>query len=390
MSNYAKKTPEGTKDYLFEECAVKTKIEKSLTELFKAGGYGRVITPALEYYDVYDRECAGIEQKNLYVTQDTSGALIAMRADNTMPIARVVATRLQNVEPPIRLYYNQQIFKRCKSFSGRSNEISQCGIELIGAGGIRADLEILTMAFSALEICNAPDYRIELGTAAYFKSLMNKINADEETKEKIILYVQTKNCIALDEILDTMPDTDAVRAVRRLPRLFGGAEVLDEALGLYSDTEAKSAIDYLKNILQCLKELKLDKKISVDLGLVHRNNYYTGLLFRGYIEGSGLTVLSGGRYDNMIGEFGRNLKATGFGVDINALSKATIKRGDIEKITVPEVLVFSQDGAEAKGMAYAQSLRSSGIVCEYSVASTLEEAKQYAESKGIKKVEVID
>ncbi len=390
MSKFSKVTPEGTKDYLFDECLARRKIESALANLFKSCGYKKVITPTLEFFDVYDRESSGISQEDLFVLSDSRGRLMALRADNTLPIARITATRLQYTEPPVRLYYTQQVFKRCKTYSGHSNETSQSGIELIGAGGYKADMEILTMAFDALESCQAPDYRIEIGHAGYFRELISKLKADDATKELIAEYIETKNCIVLNEILDKMGDSKVISAIRKIPKLFGGEEILDEALALYSGHEAKAAIEYIRRIFNSLKELGLDKKIDIDLSLVHRNNYYTGIVFRGYIEGSGLIALSGGRYDNLIGEFGKDMPATGFGVDINALSKAMLKRGDVEKIPAPEILIFSEEGFEAKGIAYAKELRAKGITCEYSVAQTFEEAKAYAEKMGINKIEIIN
>lgn len=156
------------------------------------------------------------------------------------------------------------------------------------------------------------------------------------------------------DLLDTLPDTEASQALRRLPRLFGGAEILDEAAQLCTSHKAQEALEYLRKIYADAVRLGAEGSITIDLGLVHRNNYYTGLVFRGYIPGSGATVLSGGRYDHLLGEFGNPLPATGFGVEVDELYKALLDSDAAPAVHVPDALVFGVEGCE---LASLQSLR---------------------------------
>ncbi|MCR4925625.1 MAG: ATP phosphoribosyltransferase regulatory subunit [Clostridiales bacterium] len=389
MAKKFKATPEGTRDLVFEECTAKSKIEKNLTSLFKDRGYRKVITPTLEYYDVFNRESMGMPVENLYKLTDNRGRLLVLRPDNTLPIARVVTSRLRNTALPLRLYYNQNVYRCSPLLAGHSDEISQCGIELIGASGIRADLEIITMAVDALKSCGAPDFRIEIGHAGFFKALYNELKADEEQKEKIIELIESKNYPALNDLLDKIGETKETKAIRMLPRLFGSEKILDKASELYDSKEANEALSYLRTIFSYLQKLGLEDKINIDLGLVHRSNYYTGVVFRGYIEGSGITVMSGGRYDKLVGEFGIELAATGFGVDVDALSRAMLTRGDVSEVKPVDVLVFGEDGFEIDALIYARKLNDEGLVCENCVKDNVEDAKKYAVEKGIKRVDVV-
>ena len=390
MNKYSKITPEGTRDMLFEECDARRQVECSLSALFKARGYKKVITPTLEFFDVFNRESSGLEMESLYSLIDYTGRMMVLRPDSTLPIARIAATRLKDAQFPLRLYYNQRVFHRCPSFSGHSDETTQGGIELIGAQGIRADLEIITTAIDALNSCGAPDYRIEIGHAGFFKALSLALNASEEIRAQIAEFIETKNFAALNDLLDTLGDSEAATVMRSLPRLFGETEVLDEAESICTGKDELIALNYLRTLYSKLSELGLGNKINIDLGLVHRNNYYTGVVFRGFIEGSGLTVLSGGRYDMLLGEFGKQQPATGFGVEVDALANAMLNRGEILSSSPIDVLVFGEDGYEMQALAHARELNAQEFVCENSVEDNKDEARSYAIKRGIKRLDIVD
>lgn len=386
MKNYSKLTPEGTRDFLFEESDALRTVERTLSDMFKLRGYKKVITPTIEFFDVFNRESAGTLPENLYSMTDAYGRLLVLRPDSTLPIARIAATRLKGASLPIRLYYNQNVFTRQPKLTGHNDETSQSGIELIGAKGLRADLEVITMAIEALDLCGAPDYKIEIGHAGFFKSLCSELNADDDTLSDIYEYMETKNFVALNSVLDGMEESKTVEALRNLPRMFGGLEVISEGEKLSKSEEGKKALSYLKTIYTSLCELGLQDKIIIDLSLVHRSNYYTGIVFRGYTEGSGITVLSGGRYDSLIKEFGEDLPATGFGVQTDALAQAMLSRGDKFSDKTIEVLVFGDDGCEITALIHIKELNKNGVKCENSTAASFDDALLYAKSKGIKKI----
>lgn len=386
MKRYSKITPEGTRDLLFEECNARRIVESRLSDLFKSRGYNRIITPSIEFFDVFDRDSAGILPEMMYKLTDSQGRLMVLRPDNTLPIARVAATRLRDMQMPIRLYYAQKVFIQSPTLVGFNDESAQSGIELIGASGIRADLEIITTAVDALDKCGAKDYRIEIGHAGFFKALSKSLDVDDETREEISLLIEAKNYAALNDILDNLQNNEVTRAIKMLPRLFGGVEVLDEACKLSDSKQAQDALKYLRNVYKCLDDLGLGNKINIDLGLVHRSNYYTGVVFRGYIEGSGVTVLSGGRYDKLIGEFGNPLAATGFGVEVDALANAMLLRGEVKLPKPVDVLVFGEDGCEIKALRYITQLNEKGFICENSIFETMQQSYEYAVRRGIKRL----
>lgn len=359
MKRYSKITPQGSRDYLFEECDDRRKVEHELSVLFKENNYRKVITPAIEYFDVFKSDNVGIESEMMFKMSDSKGRTTVLRPDNTMPIARMVATRLHNEELPVRLYYSQPVFVRAKDLAGRPSEIAQSGVELIGDGSFDADIEIVKMAVESLKRSNLNSFKLELGNAAFFNVVLGKMDIPQSVRADVVNYIESKNYAALGDLLDKIGDTAETRVIRRLPRLFGDASVIDEAKKLYSDSAFQQALFYLQTVYNRLCDEGLKDYIILDLGLVNRSNYYTGIIFHGYAEGSGISVLSGGRYDNLLGEFGMPAPAIGFAVEVSALCEAmrevinverpiriALTKGRLERKTVELFKTMGLDTAE--------------------------------------------
>ncbi len=386
MKRYNTITPEGIRDLLFEECVARRKYEKLLRELFLGRGYNEVVTGGLEFYDVFASDTLHFPQEGMYKLTDNKGRLLVCRPDSTAPIARLVATRLRNETLPIRLFYNQDVYQMTKSLSGRSDEVVQMGIELIGSSSRRADLEVIITALDALMSCDSTDFRLEIGHIGFFNALTKSLPVPDETREEIRGFVETKNYAALSDLLDTIDDTKALAALRKLPSLFGGDEVIRTAAALFKSPETQEVLDYLKGIYDELSRLNLSEKVIIDLGLVHRKDYYTGIIFRGYIEGCGEQVLSGGRYDTLIADYGLNLPAIGFAADISAIASALSKEDQTVALRGADVLIFAETEYQMQGLAHEKELIGSGLRCEYCLFDTLLEAKDYAKQKGISRL----
>ncbi len=389
MKLYNKITPEGTRDLLFEACAARRLAEEKLEEVFASHGYQEAVTPGVEFYDVFDPHRSGISQEVLYKMSDPKGRLLVLRPDTTTPIARLAATRLQNMEKPMRFYYSQPIYRNNPSLTGRSNETMEAGVELLGAGGRRADIEAVALAVQAMESC-LPGFRMEIGHAGFFRALAAELPITEEEREELRSTIESKNYAALSTLLEGLEDSPAVRAMGRLPRLFGGAEVIDEALALCPGEEAREPLQYLKSLYESLRALGLGDRMMVDLGLVQRNDYYTGVVFSAYVEEWGDAVLLGGRYDNLLSRFDAPMPAVGFSVNVDAVAQAMIKRSQGAPVRKPDVLVYGEAGQELAALQYASQLwQQEGLICENALCDSLEEAKALAKAKAIPRVDIV-
>ncbi len=389
MKNNMKLTPEGTKDFLFAECSAMDYICGKIENVFVSGGFKRVITPGIEFYDVFSIPCSGISQESMFKTTDNRGRILVARPDSTLPIARMVSTRLKNSTLPVRLYYKQAVYRNNPTLTGRRNELMQMGVELLGVKGKRADIDILTTAVKSISEV-ADDFRIELGHAEVFNALSQELDIDEYFKERIRATIESKNYSALNNLLDKLEPCKAVSAIRSLPSLFGGEDVFDKAAQICKGTNAESALEYLHDIYSDLAPLNLGDKLIIDLGLVQRNDYYTGIVFTGYIEGIGDAVISGGRYDELLSEFGTPMGAAGFAIDTDAITIKHLSDDNVSYSDNPDVLVFAEDGHEIEAINYVDELNKSGVKARFSVLPSIEETKDFAFKRGIPEVKIIN
>lgn len=380
--------PEGTRDILFEDCTARRKVESKIKSLFESRGFSEVITPGIEFYDVFSSEAHGIPQETMYKLVDSKGRLLALKPDLTMPIARLAATRLRDQVRPLRLFYSQNIYTITPALTGRSDEIPQIGVEIIGAGGKRTDLEVLVLALEALQSCNLDDFRLEIGHIGFFSTLIRKLNLDADQTEEIRTLIQNKNYPALNDMLDRMEDKKTAASLKKLPALFGGEEVLDEAAEALDCPEVAPYLDALRSLYQSLSELGLGERVSLDLGIVNRTDYYTGIVFKGYIEGLGTTALQGGRYDTLLSDYGKEEPAIGFSINVDAVAKVLLPA--LPKNPVPDVLVFAEEGFEVKALLEIRKLAAHGFCAEFSTFENFDESRRYAIKRGIPTVYVVN
>ena len=378
--SYTINTPEGTRDRLFAECLERRQVQNYLTGLFRRRGFTEVITPEVEFYDLFIQSGNPLPQESMLKIVDRSGKIMVMRPDCTVPIARVAATKLKCIPFPQRLYYDQTVFRSGHAHDGVSSEIAQCGVEMIGAFGKKADLEMIALAADALRVCGVDGFHIELGHAELFRSLADQMEMSGEELEQMRTYIEGKNYAALNDLLEPYREQKACTALMRLPYLFGGVETLDEAQALVGENEALS---YLKALYSELDKAGYGNYIRFDLGLVHQIDYYTGVVFRGYAEGAGAPVLSGGRYDGLVELFGRKAEATGFVVDVDAV-------GSCLAVSVPklEFVIHYEEGMLAEALVLLDE--NAPGTCELSPFKTLESSVNLAREKGASTVIVLE
>ena len=389
MKRYDLITPEGTRDLLFEECLARRMVEEKLTRLFSGFGYSEVVTPGMEFYDVFLGTSRTFRQESLYKLTDSKNRLVTLRPDSTIPIARLVATRLKDAELPLRLYYDQAVYENNALLKGRSDELVQTGIELIGGENTkRADYEALSIAAEALALFGK-DFRLEIGHIGYFKELVRRLNIDAATEEEIRLLINAKNYPALNDLLDGIADNDVTATLKKLPGLFGGEEVFEKAQELYTDDNIKHILERLAVVYNRLKALGHEGKVIVDLGIVRHTDYYTGIVFKGYLTGIGDSVLKGGRYDRLIGEFGRDCPAVGFGVNCDAIATYLCKQDEAPVPKTADAIVFGEKGHVVEALAFAQQLVRDGMIVENSLYNTIDETKEYAAAKGIHTIYIV-
>lgn len=381
MRNYAKLTPEGTRDVLFEASEAQSHIERSLRTFFYCRGFREVRTPGIEYFDVFGSNGKYLPAESMYKLSDRNGRLIVMRPDSTIPMARLVATKFQNKQQPLRLCYDQTVYRTSRTLDGISHEMRQMGVEIIGAQGAKADMDILKMAcdvFHTIDLGN--DYRLEIGHVGIFKALVEKLDIDSVERDALFSAVEEKNYSALIDILERHAGKREAAVLRQLPRLFGGRETLSQARALMDglDPRVTEALDQLAWIYEQFEAMGLEDNIIIDLGLINQADYYSSLIFRGYIGGAGQAVLSGGRYDHLMEDFGMQAAAIGFGVSVDLLAEVMLKQHPLFYSTLD--LVYADMADMPKAFQWMSARK---MCAEWSLADSLEEAIEEAKRRGI-------
>lgn len=393
MINWKRYIPEGTRDILFQECSKKIELENILRKVYIDSGFLEVISPTLEFYDVFNGENATLPQEKMYKLFDNQGRILVLRADMTTPIARIAATKLRDVAHPLKLCYTSNVYRLNESLNGKNSEFTQSGIEIIGVKGIKADAEVIITGIAALLDCGLKDFKVELGQAEFFKAIIEEINLIDEEKEKLRRYIEDKNFTALSELLQDKEDKIDEKnlcILKELPKLFGDIKILDRAAELTDNTKALEALESIRKVYNIIESIGLSEYLSIDLGMVQNLNYYTGIIFRGYAHGVGGSILSGGRYDNLASQFGEEQPATGLAIDVDSILAAL---ENCESRTVEErekVLICYKEEGFKEAYNKAVEFRKNNIVAELSLMDSEEEAIEYAKKKGIDKVIKID
>ena len=335
MKNIDYGRTDGRRDYIFEDAMIRRDICEKLVRLMSESGYKETVTPTAEYFDVFSADPTRSMGDNVYKFTDEHNRLMALRCDCTVPIARIAATKLTDTPLPYRLFYCQNVFSAPKTGNALT-ESTQCGAELIGTdpdNTIEADIEILELAAKSMQALFGMDFRIELGHGKLFTTLAEIYNIDPETSETIRRLIETKNFASIESMKIPKP-------FKMLPKMFGNADnedlsELDEFAEETGSEKIREIIDYIKNLIIKLKEKGYGNCLSFDLGLVGRLDYYTGIIFGGFVRGLGHAVLLGGRYDNLTANFGRDLPATGFGITVDDIFDLLKNREDSKQPEQP-------------------------------------------------------
>ncbi len=314
------KLPAGVRDVLPEESNALDRAQARLREKFAAEGFSSVRTAGLEYYDTFTQICSPIKQEKMFKMTDKDGNLIVLRPDMTLACARIAATKLTGARA--RLCYFSDIYDY--SASGNSDrEVAQAGVEIFGEEGARSDAYAVAFAVNCLRDLGLSDFIVDIGHVGFYKGLLEESGLSAAEAEELRGYINAKDSVNTAIALKRSgASARAQAAILALPTLFGGAEVLAQAEKLTDNPRALESLRHLREVYGLLCEMGVEQHVSFDLGTVKSLAYYSGMVFTGLAEGVGAPVLSGGRYDGLCAQFGRDLSAVGFAIGLMRVLRA--------------------------------------------------------------------
>lgn len=310
--------PAGMKDIILDEVKVRKQIQEQLEGVFSRWGYENVVTPTIEYYETYQKGFGTIEEEKMYKFFDRSGKIVVLKADMTIPIARLAATKFREVSGPLRFYYCDKVYKVHEALSGMYNEMSDCGVELIGANE-SYDLEVLALANETMKQLDIQTWVMEIGNANIFNEACNATTLNDIQKQKLSVLIDEKQLPALQNYILSLPlDKKQQAFFLQLPWLSGNKDILEEAITYAYSEGLIEEIRKMQKLCSQLQTLGYEN-YTLDLGKMSRLHYYTGIIFEVYMEGVGSRILSGGRYDTLLEKFGKDMPAVGFSIKLDAL-----------------------------------------------------------------------
>jgi ATP phosphoribosyltransferase regulatory subunit len=378
-------TPEGVQDILFEECHLKRNMEQKLRTLFKSCGYNEVETPTIEFYDVFSSDAGAMPQENMFKFFDQQGRILVLRPDITVPVARIAATEIREATYPLRFSYIGNVFRYNDFGGGKQNEFTQAGIEVLGVRTPESDAEVISIAINALKTAGLENFQVDIGQVEFFKGLMEETGLPEEDTAKVRTLIDRKDYVGLEEFLNRCAiREDLKKLIFGLPGFFGSAEVIDRVEMMKLNERSRNALENIREVLKILEDYGLGQYISVDLGMLRGLDYDTGIIFRGFTYGVGFPILTGGRYDKLIGEFGRDCPATGFSLGINLIMMALQRQNAvIEKPATDSIVCYSGAGRKT-AFELCDELRRQGLVVELDITGRSPEAAvEYAAARNI-------
>jgi ATP phosphoribosyltransferase regulatory subunit len=354
--------PRGVSDFLPDAAAKIGYIEGKIRRVFELWGFRRVITPKLEYEDVMAIGLGDELKGKTYRFDDRqTGRLLAFPPDITPQIARIVATRLTGFPLPHRISYSGRVLRQTEMQTGRSREIFQSGVELIGLDSPEADAEMIAMAVEAMQGLGFVDFKIDLGQVEFCRGIIAASGLTGQPLKELLEAVSRKDSSAVARIAAENRLSDQSRAeISSLTRLFGGREVLAAARKVVTNDRSCAALENLQQVLDILNIHGVSDFLTIDLGETRGLDYHTGITFEGFVTGLGEPVCSGGRYDNLTGRYGFQSPATGFTFNVLSLLQALERRPELEASTTRDFLLFNCREDRREVLEVARRLRSLG------------------------------
>ncbi|MBR5376957.1 MAG: ATP phosphoribosyltransferase regulatory subunit [Lachnospiraceae bacterium] len=320
MNNRLLHTPDGVRDSYGDDYEKRLKLQLSLHDVLKDFGYRDISTPSFEYFDIFANEIGTTPSNELYKFFDSDNNTLVLRPDFTPGVARAAAKYFLDQEEVVKLSYMGNVFSDNGDYKGRLKERSEIGAEFMGDGSVKADAEMIKLASDLLSKAGFKDYMICIGNAEYFKGLCNEAGITGKAELDLREAISNRNLSAAHDILDAIScDVSLKEAIAGCIDYFGDVSILEKAGETAIGDRSKKAVKRLEEVYSRISEFGIEERVTFDLGMLSKYNYYTGIIFRAYVPSAGDAVIKGGRYDDLLGSFGKDCPAVGLTLSLDGV-----------------------------------------------------------------------
>lgn len=355
-------TPEGVRDLHDAECVKKQQLEGKLRHCLHRFGFRDVVTPTFEYFDIFRKERGTVPSKDMYKFIDREGNTLVLRPDMTPSVARCVATYYKEETTPLRLSYRGNTFVDNSGYQGKLKEVTQIGAELVNDGSVVADAEMVALMAECLKASGLKQFQIEIGHVGFFTALAKEAGFSEEEAAEVRELIESKNLFSVEQALvGKQLKPELKELLLKLPEFFGSVEKLSEIRSLTDNPEACEALDHMMLLHRYLESYGVAEYISYDLGMLGKYGYYTGINFRALTYKTGESVAAGGRYDHLMGQFGKQAPAIGIALYVDTLLLGLSRQGLIKAEEKKRTLVVYEKASECAAIRQVCELRAKDV-----------------------------
>lgn len=385
--------PEGVETLYGDEYAFKDEILNNVKETFRSFGYRQILTPTFEYLDLYKEMFGGINLKQMLKFISPQGDIMVLRPDATIPVARIAAKNFKDRNEYLKFFYTAPIFRQLESQKGDEREFLQAGIEYFANSQPECDAEVIAIGIKTLLDNGVQNFRIDLGQVDYLGSLLEEAEPDEQVRKRIIELIESKNQGELRFYLDQRSiDMRYKELILNIVNMYGRPEeVLLLAKACSINARMRSAIYNCEQVYQILGNYGYNKYIIFDLGFTNPLNYYTGIIFKGYVNNFGKAILQGGRYDQLTQNFGTFKPACGFGININYLVDiVSLTKSKDSVACYTDYLILYEEPQRKQAIELGQQLRSKGLIVETDLLTDIEIQIEQAKQRNIRDILTVE
>ncbi len=327
MSKFLLHTPDGVRDVYGRECGDRKNLSSKIHNKIKSFGYEDIETPTFEFFDVFAEEINASDAKQLFKFFDTEGNTLVLRPDFTPSIARCASKVMLENGTPVRVCYEGNVFLNTSNLQGKLKENYNIGVELMNDPSVYADAEIIALLIDSLKCTGLNDFQVSVGDADYYKGICEEAGISDETEEKIREAIIGKNYFLAESIMaeNNVPE-NYKNLIVKVSEFIGSDDALDKAMTEVSNERSLNAVKRLKELYKVLTYYGVEKYVSFDLGILSKFNYYTGVIFSAYTYGVGDAIAKGGRYDNLLGKYGKDAPSIGFSIVLDDLLSALYRQ----------------------------------------------------------------